>query len=113
MCHGGLMSPPCRASPPSACSRRWPAASPLVSAPWDDAEQLFRPGTDYLVAANGAAMTEHLPSVAERSALRAALAAAGWRRSTPAIPAPTASTSCSISSPMLDAARPACERNVA
>ena len=40
---------------------------PLVSAPWDDAEQLFRPGEDYLVAADGAEMTAHLRSVAGRS----------------------------------------------
>jgi spore maturation protein CgeB len=33
---------------------------PLVSAPWDDAEGLFRPGTDYLVARNGAEMTDAL-----------------------------------------------------
>ena len=50
---------------------------PLVSAPWDDTEQLFRAGTDYLVAANGAAMTEHLRALRDNSALRASLAAAG------------------------------------
>jgi spore maturation protein CgeB len=33
---------------------------PLVSAPWDDCENLFRPGHDYLVAGNGAQMREHL-----------------------------------------------------
>ncbi|HEX2254107.1 MAG TPA: glycosyltransferase [Thermoanaerobaculia bacterium] len=32
---------------------------PLVSAPWEDAEGLFRPG-DYLVARGGAAMRRHL-----------------------------------------------------
>jgi spore maturation protein CgeB len=36
---------------------------PLVSAPWDDAEQLFRPGTDYLVARSGAEMRDHLRAV--------------------------------------------------
>jgi spore maturation protein CgeB len=30
---------------------------PLVSAPWDDAEGLFRPGRDFVFAADGAAMT--------------------------------------------------------
>jgi hypothetical protein len=34
----------CRASRPSGCSKRWPAAFPLVSAPWSDAEHLFRVG---------------------------------------------------------------------
>lgn len=33
---------------------------PLVSAPWDDAEHLFRPGTDYLVARDGKEMEAHL-----------------------------------------------------
>lgn len=50
---------------------------PLVSAPWEDAESLFRPGTDYLVAADGAAMTRHLRALAEDADLRAALVAAG------------------------------------
>jgi spore maturation protein CgeB len=36
---------------------------PLVSAPWDDAEHLFRPGTDYLVARSGKEMREHLRAV--------------------------------------------------
>ena len=51
---------------------------PLVSAPWDDAEQLFRPGTDYLVAAerrsDDAASSRDLR---DDPALRAALAASG------------------------------------
>jgi len=33
---------------------------PLVSAPWDDAENLFEPGRDYLVARNGTEMKKHL-----------------------------------------------------
>ncbi len=33
---------------------------PLVSAPWDDAEGLFTPGEDFLVALTGAEMTAHL-----------------------------------------------------
>lgn len=32
----------------------------LVSAPWDDAEHLFAPGRDFLVARDGAQMREHL-----------------------------------------------------
>jgi spore maturation protein CgeB len=33
---------------------------PLVCAPWDDAEGLFTPGKDYLVARDGKEMAEHL-----------------------------------------------------
>jgi spore maturation protein CgeB len=33
---------------------------PLVCAPWDDAESLFTPGRDYLVAHDGAEMRHHL-----------------------------------------------------
>jgi spore maturation protein CgeB len=36
---------------------------PLVSAPWDDAEGLFSPGTDFLVARDGEAMQRHLLDV--------------------------------------------------
>ncbi len=50
---------------------------PLVSAPWDDAEHLFRPGQDYLVAPDGAAMTRHLRALGDDPALRAGLAASG------------------------------------
>ena len=50
---------------------------PLVSATWDDAEQLFRPGEDYLVARDGAEMTRHLTALAQEPALRAGLAAHG------------------------------------
>jgi spore maturation protein CgeB len=50
---------------------------PLVSAPWDDAEHLFRPGTDYLVARDGAEMAGHLKALANDPALRASLARHG------------------------------------
>ncbi len=50
---------------------------PLASAPWDDAEGLFRPGHDYLVARDGAEMTRHLRSLREDPGLRATLAARG------------------------------------
>lgn len=50
---------------------------PLVSAPWDDAEHLFRPGTDYLIAPDGAATIRHLTDLRDDPALRAALAASG------------------------------------
>jgi spore maturation protein CgeB len=36
---------------------------PLVSAPWEDAEGLFRPGTDYLVARDTREMRRHLHDV--------------------------------------------------
>lgn len=46
---------------------------PLVSAPWDDAEGLFRPGSDYLVARSGEEMTAHLRAIAADPALRRSL----------------------------------------
>jgi spore maturation protein CgeB len=42
---------------------------PLVSAYWDDAEQLFTPGEDYLVARDGAEMRAHLDAVTTDRAL--------------------------------------------
>ncbi len=36
---------------------------PLVCSPWDDAEDLFTPGEDYLVARDGAEMQRHLRDV--------------------------------------------------
>ena len=48
---------------------------PLVCSPWDDAEGLFRPGNDYLIARNGAEMTKHLRDVLNDLDLAAALAA--------------------------------------
>ena len=50
---------------------------PLVSAPWRDAEGLFRPGVDYLVAADGDAMTGHLRALDQDPDLRASLVASG------------------------------------
>ena len=50
---------------------------PLVSAPWDDCERLFRPGRDYLVASDGAQAGRHLRALADDPELRAALAASG------------------------------------
>jgi spore maturation protein CgeB len=38
-------------------------AIPLVCAPWDDAEDLFEPGVDFLVARDGAQMREHLQTL--------------------------------------------------
>lgn len=50
---------------------------PLISAPWDDAERLFTPGTDYLVARDGAEMTAALRTLAADPEQRAALATRG------------------------------------
>jgi spore maturation protein CgeB len=50
---------------------------PLVSAPWDDVEGLFRAGTDHFVAADGAAMRRCLRDILHDDALARALADAG------------------------------------
>lgn len=49
----------------------------LLSAPWDDAEGLFRPGQDYLVARDGAEMLRHMRAIQADAGLRASLAAHG------------------------------------
>jgi spore maturation protein CgeB len=49
---------------------------PLVSAPWEDAEGLFRPG-DYLTAANGGEMRRKLDALVRDPAARAEVAARG------------------------------------
>jgi spore maturation protein CgeB len=46
---------------------------PLVCARWDDAENLFTPGKDYLVAADGNEMQRHLAEVLHDPALAQAL----------------------------------------
>ena len=50
---------------------------PLVSAPWDDTEGLFRPGRDFLFARNGAEMTARLRSVLRDRDLAQGLASSG------------------------------------
>jgi spore maturation protein CgeB len=50
---------------------------PLVCAPWDDFEGLFRPGRDYLVARTGAEMTAHLRALRSDADLRAAVVESG------------------------------------
>ena len=50
---------------------------PLLSAPWSDAEGLFRPGEDYLLAETGQAMQKALRDVREDAALRASLVRSG------------------------------------
>lgn len=50
---------------------------PLVSAPWQDSETLFRPGKDYLVARTGGEMAAHLNAILHDRELAAELAASG------------------------------------
>lgn len=50
---------------------------PLVCAPWSDAEHLFRPGEDYLVARDGAEMERHLAALRDDPALRESLVRSG------------------------------------
>ena len=50
---------------------------PLVCAPWRDSEHLFRPGVDYLVAPDGAAMSLAMRRLARDDALCAELARQG------------------------------------
>jgi spore maturation protein CgeB len=50
---------------------------PLVTSPWSDVEGLFRPGTDFLVAPDGAAMLRALRDVLEDPDLACELAANG------------------------------------
>jgi spore maturation protein CgeB len=52
---------------------------PLVSAPWSDAENLFTPGEDFLVAKDGAAMRGHLRALRFDGAKRRALDQRGLR----------------------------------
>jgi spore maturation protein CgeB len=50
---------------------------PLVCSPWRDAEHLFTPGKDFLLAQNGAQMTRHMRSLAASDVRRDRLAAHG------------------------------------
>jgi spore maturation protein CgeB len=52
---------------------------PLVSAPWTDAEGLFTPGRDYLIAEDGHAMREHLRVLLADADARRELATHGRR----------------------------------
>jgi spore maturation protein CgeB len=53
---------------------------PLVSAPWTDAEGLFRPGEDFLTARTGDEMAAQLRRLRDDADLRASLAASGLER---------------------------------
>ncbi|MBE7220468.1 MAG: glycosyltransferase family 1 protein, partial [Caulobacteraceae bacterium] len=50
---------------------------PLVSAPWDDAENLFTVGEDFLMARSGAEMERHIAALRDDAGLRAQLVAQG------------------------------------
>ena len=50
---------------------------PLISAPWNDAEGLFRPGTDFLFVNNGEEMAAELRRILSDPELAASLSAAG------------------------------------
>ena len=50
---------------------------PLVSAPWDDCEHLFRVGEDFLMVRNGAEMTEALVELKSNRDLRERLVRSG------------------------------------
>ncbi|MBN6149436.1 glycosyltransferase [Xanthomonas sp. AmX2] len=52
---------------------------PLISAPWEDAEHLFSPGRDYLVAQDGPHMQRQLRDVLNDPALAAELGEHGQR----------------------------------
>jgi spore maturation protein CgeB len=52
---------------------------PLVCSPWDDAEHLFEPGRDYLVAHDKRQMCSHLREILADEDLAAGLAAQGRR----------------------------------
>lgn len=53
---------------------------PLICSPWHDTEQLFRPGTDFLTARDGAEMKNQMKRVMDDAALRESLARSGLER---------------------------------
>lgn len=54
-------------------------AVPLVSAPWEDSENLFTPGKDFLVARNGCEMRAALKALREDEPLRREISSRGLR----------------------------------
>ncbi|KJS33512.1 MAG: glycosyltransferase [Desulfatitalea sp. BRH_c12] len=52
---------------------------PLICTPWEDTENLFSPGKDYLVARNSAEMKRHIRDVLNDAFLAAAMSAHGRR----------------------------------
>ncbi|MDP9068040.1 MAG: glycosyltransferase [Actinomycetota bacterium] len=53
---------------------------PLICSPWDDAEHLFKPGEDYLVAHNRQQMTRHMKEILNEPELAAYLRRSGLER---------------------------------
>src|SRR5690625_963074 len=53
---------------------------PLISAPWEDIEGLFRPGHDFLIARNGREAEAYIRALCHDADLRAELAANGLAR---------------------------------
>lgn len=53
---------------------------PMVSAPWQDSEGLFRPGEDFLVARTGAEAEAHIRALRNDAAMRRAVMTSGLRR---------------------------------
>ncbi|MEA2554517.1 MAG: hypothetical protein QOJ65_2693 [Fimbriimonadaceae bacterium] len=53
---------------------------PLISAPWNDSEGLFRPGTDFLMARDGAEMKVQMKRLLDDASLRGQVAASGLER---------------------------------
>jgi spore maturation protein CgeB len=53
---------------------------PLVSAPWDDTDGLFRAGKDYLIARDGDEMSAHLRALLEDPSMAADVSASGRQR---------------------------------
>ncbi len=53
---------------------------PLISAPWEDREGLFRPGADFLVARSGAEAEAHMRLLKNDPAARREVAASGLER---------------------------------
>jgi spore maturation protein CgeB len=51
---------------------------PLISAPWQDSENLFRPGQDFLMAQDGDQMARHMIAVRDDAQLRSSLAMHGF-----------------------------------
>jgi spore maturation protein CgeB len=51
---------------------------PLICAPWNDSESLFRPGRDYLLAPTPAVMRSQMASLRAEPELRDTLARSGW-----------------------------------
>ncbi|MDQ4139627.1 MAG: glycosyltransferase [Bacteroidota bacterium] len=52
---------------------------PLITAPWEDAEHLFTPGQDFLVAQNGEEMKKHLQTILSDESKAADLTAQGLK----------------------------------